>query len=203
MQGWGWEVTSTGYGDLQGGSDKNRWYTDQFNGTSSASPICRRCASLRAGISRAPEGLPASARAINCYGQLARRNRMVLPLHSILHATISKELPHSAARSTHRESPGLTTAHCPASEAGMWVVVQFTGAVPANQTYRWFTYMWPAHWHVVWTSCRQVRNRVGRRSNGTCRLSVRRTSTIASWISITNLTPVPVNIEGRYTVIGW
>lgn len=38
-QGWGWEVTSTGYGDLQGGADKNQWYTDQFSGTSSASPI--------------------------------------------------------------------------------------------------------------------------------------------------------------------
>jgi hypothetical protein len=37
-QGWGWEVTSTGYGDLQGGNE-NIWYTDQFSGTSSASPI--------------------------------------------------------------------------------------------------------------------------------------------------------------------
>jgi Subtilase family len=38
-QGWGREVTSTGYGDLQGGSDQDLWYTDQFSGTSSASPI--------------------------------------------------------------------------------------------------------------------------------------------------------------------
>lgn len=38
-QGWGWEVTATGYGDLQGGSDRNKWYTDRFSGTSSASPI--------------------------------------------------------------------------------------------------------------------------------------------------------------------
>ncbi|MET7770605.1 S8 family serine peptidase [Nocardia sp. NPDC005366] len=38
-QGWGLEVTTTGYGDLQGGSDEDYWYTDQFSGTSSASPI--------------------------------------------------------------------------------------------------------------------------------------------------------------------
>ncbi len=38
-QGWGREVTTAGYGDLQGGSDENFWYTDQFSGTSSASPI--------------------------------------------------------------------------------------------------------------------------------------------------------------------
>lgn len=39
VQGWGWEVTTTGYGDLQGGVNKDSWYTDQFSGTSSASPI--------------------------------------------------------------------------------------------------------------------------------------------------------------------
>jgi hypothetical protein len=38
-QGWGQAVTSTGYGDLQGGLSKDIWYTDTFNGTSSASPI--------------------------------------------------------------------------------------------------------------------------------------------------------------------
>jgi hypothetical protein len=38
-QGWGREVTSTGYGDLQGGSNQDLWYTDRFNGTSSASPV--------------------------------------------------------------------------------------------------------------------------------------------------------------------
>jgi hypothetical protein len=38
VQGWGREVTTCGYGDLQGG-DENFWYTDIFSGTSSASPI--------------------------------------------------------------------------------------------------------------------------------------------------------------------
>ncbi|MEP6648476.1 MAG: S8 family serine peptidase, partial [Lapillicoccus sp.] len=38
-QSWGREVTSTGYGDLQGGSDARIWYTNRFSGTSSASPI--------------------------------------------------------------------------------------------------------------------------------------------------------------------
>jgi hypothetical protein len=38
-QGWGREVTTTGYGDLQGGSAEDLWYTDEFGGTSSASPI--------------------------------------------------------------------------------------------------------------------------------------------------------------------
>ena len=38
-QGWGREVTTCGYGDLQGGLNEDVWYTDEFSGTSSASPI--------------------------------------------------------------------------------------------------------------------------------------------------------------------
>jgi len=37
-QGWGQEVTSCGYGDLQGGSIENKWYTNTFLHTSAASP---------------------------------------------------------------------------------------------------------------------------------------------------------------------
>jgi hypothetical protein len=38
VQGWGREVTSAGYGDLQGGTEQ-QYYTDEFAGTSSASPM--------------------------------------------------------------------------------------------------------------------------------------------------------------------
>ena len=39
VQAWGWHVTTLGYGDAQGGTSENRWYTHRFSGTSSASPI--------------------------------------------------------------------------------------------------------------------------------------------------------------------
>jgi len=52
-QGWGWEVTTTGYGDLQGGADRNHHYTDQFSGTSSASPIVVGALACVQGILRA------------------------------------------------------------------------------------------------------------------------------------------------------
>lgn len=39
VQGWGREVTTSGYGDLQGGPNEDFWYTDIFSGTSSASPV--------------------------------------------------------------------------------------------------------------------------------------------------------------------
>ncbi|MGZ9123850.1 MAG: S8 family peptidase [Candidatus Binatia bacterium] len=51
-QAWGREVTTTGYGDLQGGDEK-QWYTDQFSGTSSASPIVVGVLTCMQGVLRA------------------------------------------------------------------------------------------------------------------------------------------------------
>jgi hypothetical protein len=39
VQGWGREVTTCGYGNLQGGANEDLWYTDTFSGTSSSSPV--------------------------------------------------------------------------------------------------------------------------------------------------------------------
>lgn len=64
-QGWGLEVTSTGYGDLQGGADEDYWYTDTFSGTSSASPIVVGSVASYQGLAAAAAGpeTPAEVRA--------------------------------------------------------------------------------------------------------------------------------------------
>jgi len=56
-QGWGIEVTTTGYGDLQGGTDENKWYRRSFSGTSSASPIVAGAIACLQGI-RKNKGQP-------------------------------------------------------------------------------------------------------------------------------------------------
>lgn len=66
-QGWGREVTTAGYGDLQGGTNEDLWYTDTFSGTSSASPILVGVAASLQGMARArgrPPLTPAQFR--NC-----------------------------------------------------------------------------------------------------------------------------------------
>jgi hypothetical protein len=66
-QGWGREVTTTGYGDLQGGGSQDLWYTDRFSGTSSASPIVVGALACLQGImhSRGPLRVtPARARSL-------------------------------------------------------------------------------------------------------------------------------------------
>ena len=66
-QGWGREVTTCGYGDLQGGSSQDLWYTDTFSGTSSASPIVTGVIACIQGMAKAkgrPVLTPAQVR--NC-----------------------------------------------------------------------------------------------------------------------------------------
>jgi Subtilase family len=66
-QGWGREVTTCGYGDLQGGANEDLWYTDIFSGTSSASPIIVGAVGALQGALRAaskPLLTPATARNI-------------------------------------------------------------------------------------------------------------------------------------------
>jgi hypothetical protein len=65
-QGWGREVTTTGYGDLQNETE-HRAYTDGFSGTSSASPVVVGALGCVQGVLRAraqPPLTPARARAL-------------------------------------------------------------------------------------------------------------------------------------------
>lgn len=58
VQGWGWHVTTLGYGDAQGGASEDRWYTHRFSGTSSASPIVTGAVAALQGVAKAKLGAP-------------------------------------------------------------------------------------------------------------------------------------------------
>src|SRR6266545_3195595 len=60
VQGWGWHVTTLGYGDAQGGASENSWYTLRFSGTSSASPIITGAVACLQGRAKAKNGSPLS-----------------------------------------------------------------------------------------------------------------------------------------------
>ncbi len=68
VQGWGREVTTCGYGLLQGGDSEDLWYTDEFSGTSSASPVIVGVLACIQGALRASGNrtqlAPAAARAL-------------------------------------------------------------------------------------------------------------------------------------------
>jgi hypothetical protein len=193
-QGWGWLVTTTGYGDLQGSpappdSNKDLWYTDRFSGTSSASPIVVGALACVQGVLKARGRIPLSpARA-----------------RELLRATGSPQQDGPGRPRSQRigNRPNLRQLIPAALQTGQWVGVQFTGTVPANASRRWFTFRWPAHWHVAWTvvpttpqpGAPQIKWEVG--------VERAEDAFITYWITITNLTGTEVGIEARYAVLGW
>ncbi|HET7486934.1 MAG TPA: hypothetical protein VFJ85_03335 [Acidimicrobiales bacterium] len=189
-QGWGREVVSTGYGDLQGGPNPDLWYTQSFSGTSSASPIVVGALACLQGAVRAKGRPPIGA---------ARAR-------DLLRSTGSpqQDTPGRPASQRIGNRPNLRQLIPAATQAVTpWTGVQFTGTVAPGATACWFTFNWPAHWHVLWTvmpttpapGAPQIRwrTKVERASDGFA----------TYWICITNLTTKQVGIEGRYAVLGW
>ena len=80
--------------------------------------------------------------------------------------------------------------------------VQLRGNVAASSTRRWFTHSWPADCHVVWSVVPATVR--GGAAQIRWDVHVERASTgyITYWISVTNLTTVPCDIEARYAVLG-
>jgi hypothetical protein len=78
--------------------------------------------------------------------------------------------------------------------------LQFTGSLAANQTQRWFTFNWPATWHMIWTVMPTTFNTV---PQITLSMQVQRSSAefVTYWLTVQNLTAIPVNFEGRFCIL--
>jgi len=79
--------------------------------------------------------------------------------------------------------------------------LQFVGVIPGGATQRWYTFNWPAAWHVVWTimpltTCPGARQL-------TWKTQVERASAANAtyWIVVTNLTSNAVRFEARYDIL--
>lgn len=193
-QGWGWLVTTTGYGDLQGSppppdSNKDLWYTDRFSGTSSASPIVVGALACVQGVLKARGRIPLSP--ARC--------------RELLRATGSPQQDAPGRPRTQRigNRPNLRQLIPAALQTGQWVGVQFTGTVPANSSRRWFTFRWPAQWHVAWTVVPTTPKVGAPQIKWEVAVERAEDAFITYWITITNLTATEVGIEARYAVLGW
>jgi hypothetical protein len=80
--------------------------------------------------------------------------------------------------------------------------VQFQGTVAANSTATWFTYNWPVLWDVVWTVVPTNVGSGGPQISWTVQTQKGSGDYLVYWISITNVTSSPVDIEARYCVLG-
>lgn len=79
--------------------------------------------------------------------------------------------------------------------------VQWTGTLAANQANRWFTFNWPATWHMLWTAMPTTPSASG--AQITWSVAVQRASAeyVTYWITVQNLSNVPVTFEGRYAIL--
>lgn len=188
-QGWGREVTTTGYGDLQGGVNENLWYTDQFSGTSSASPIVVGSIACVQGVLR------------------ARQRPVLSPTRAreLLRATGSPQTDAAGRPRSQRigNRPNLRQLIGLALQQREWIGVQFTGTVPANSTRRWFTHSWPEHLHVLWNVVPMSPRPGAPQIDFHVRVERASDRFITYWIDISNLTNTEAQIEARYAVLGW
>jgi hypothetical protein len=83
----------------------------------------------------------------------------------------------------------------------MWTGVQWSATIPGGGTQLWFTWGWPAAWHVLWylmaTTPKPGAPEIGwdvavERYNGT---------DCTYWITVRNLTNSDVIFEGRFAVL--
>ncbi|WP_256078819.1 S8 family peptidase [Massilia sp. YIM B04103] len=189
-QGWGREVTTTGYGDLQGGTNADLWYTDRFSGTSSASPIVVGALACTQGVLRARGRIPLSpARA-----------------RDVLRSTGSPQQDAPGRPSSQRigNRPNLRQILAAVTApVAPWVGVQFRGNVPAGASRRWFTYNWPAHWHLLWTVIPTTPRPGAPQIKWQVQVERASDAYITYWITITNVSAAPCDIEARYAVLGW
>jgi hypothetical protein len=85
--------------------------------------------------------------------------------------------------------------------SGPRVGVQFAGAVPAHATQRWFTYDWPACWHVVWTVSTSSPVTPGPGLDWDVRVERASRERLTYWIDVVNLTPTPIEVSATYTIL--
>ena len=80
--------------------------------------------------------------------------------------------------------------------------MQWHGQLGANQAITWFTFNWPACWHVIWTVMPTTLSN-GSGAQLTWSVAVQRASDeyATYWITVTNLTATTVEFDGRFCVL--
>jgi len=78
--------------------------------------------------------------------------------------------------------------------------VQWFGAIGSHNTVRWFTWGWPASWHVFWTIMPLTPCPGGPQLTWTVQVELANSTQCTHWITVKNLTSNPVKFEGRYDI---
>lgn len=149
----------------------------------------------------ATEDNSASAVAVGTVGLFEGAGRTRCGLYRPEHLCMMKRLDQPFCAVCRRAIRDRLRPHLPAALPAATRGVQFTGTLAASETRRWFTYDWPACWHVVWTV--EPRSPATPGPGVRWRVQAERASRdrVTYWISITNLTSNPLEVEARYEIL--
>jgi hypothetical protein len=109
--------------------------------------------------------------------------------------------PHARVLRAGTRNRGVWEIHVDGRMTRPICGVQWTGNLSGNQTQRWFTWGWPATWHVVWTVMPTTPRRGSPQVTWTVQVERANAEYVTYWITVRNLTPDPVTFEGRYCIL--
>lgn len=80
---------------------------------------------------------------------------------------------------------------------------QWTGSLGPNQSRRWFTFRWPATWHVAWTIMPTTVRSGAPQVSWNVQVERADAEYVTYWITVKNLTDQTVAFEGRYCILSF
>ena len=81
--------------------------------------------------------------------------------------------------------------------------VQWQGSLAANETKKWFTLRWQATWHTLWTVMPTTVRPGAPEMWFDVQVEHADAEYVTYWITVKNLTSIPVDFDGRYAVLNW
>lgn len=80
---------------------------------------------------------------------------------------------------------------------------QWTGSLGPNQSRRWFTFNWPATWHVIWNIMPTTVRRGAPQVRWNVQVERANAEYVTYWITVTNMTNRNLTFDGRYCILSW
>ena len=79
--------------------------------------------------------------------------------------------------------------------------IQWRGSINAHQSKRWFTFNWPATWHVIWSIMPTTVKSGAPQVSWNVQVERANAEYATYWITVKNLTSYTVSFEGRYCIL--
>ena len=83
----------------------------------------------------------------------------------------------------------------------MWTGVQFEGSLGPNGSASWFTFGWPATWHVYWYMIPTTIRSGNPELDWSVGVEKYDDTHATYWLTVNNRANIPINFEGRFAVL--